>query len=334
MEKISFIIPVYNTPSEQLDRCIKSILRIKNIDSEIIIVNDGSSSLDTNNWLEKVKTLEEVKYIYEENSGAAVARNNALDNVTGKYIAFIDADDEMCIDDIENIQLDENVDITFYEYYIFSKDNRQYQSCPFNEKNEITQNILYYPHVNKYLCGAIWGKIFKREFIIKNNIRFSPDLRKAQDRVFMLYCMEAAKKIEVKHIPIYCYYLNSFSITHKYNMSMTIYYYSLYRAILGFKKTEAFPKSYYKYVEYNIFNELLPLTIFNIENQDNYLTKRKKYKELYDKFRLKKALKKLHLSDFFTINGKIKLILYKLDAIWLLQKVYLHMQVEDIKQAS
>lgn len=90
--KTSVIIPVYNT-KEYLDTCIKSVLRQTQKDIEIILVDDGSTD-GSNNVIELYeKEYPFVKAIYQENKKLGAARNTGVMAASGKYIYFLDSDD-------------------------------------------------------------------------------------------------------------------------------------------------------------------------------------------------------------------------------------------------
>ena len=90
-KKISVIMPVYNTKEESLREAIESILNQTYTDFELIIINDGS----TNNSEDVIKsyTDERIRYIKQDNQGAAGSRNNGIKAAIGEYIAIMDSDD-------------------------------------------------------------------------------------------------------------------------------------------------------------------------------------------------------------------------------------------------
>ena len=94
MNKISIIVPVYNT-SQYIEKCLNSIANQTIKDFEIIIVNDGStddSEKIIKQWNEKNNKINK-KYLKKENGGLSDARNYGVAYATGKYISFIDSDD-------------------------------------------------------------------------------------------------------------------------------------------------------------------------------------------------------------------------------------------------
>jgi len=95
---VSIIIPVYNC-EKFLECCVKSVLSQSWPEKEIIIVNDGS----TDNSLKIAERINfrEIRIINQQKSGAAAARNTGLRYARGKYIQFLDADDLLSEDKIE-----------------------------------------------------------------------------------------------------------------------------------------------------------------------------------------------------------------------------------------
>ena len=101
MTVFSVIIPTYNSHKTIL-RALKSVVNQSFNDLEIIIVDDGSTD-NTKEIIDSFFKDLKVKYtyIYQSNSGPSSARNKAIANSTGKYIAFLDSDDEWHIDKLK-----------------------------------------------------------------------------------------------------------------------------------------------------------------------------------------------------------------------------------------
>lgn len=102
MEKVSVIIPIYNA-EKRIEKCLDSILNQKYDNIEIICVNDGSTD-DTTRILEVYSNNDSrIIVINKENEGVSKARNTGIENATGKYIVFIDADDTIEADMIKRL---------------------------------------------------------------------------------------------------------------------------------------------------------------------------------------------------------------------------------------
>jgi len=90
MPKVSVIIPTYNC-AEYIIEAVESVLNQTFRDFEVIVVDDGSTD-NTKQVLDKFK--DKISYIYQENQGVAVARNNGIVRSTGDYISFLDSDNK------------------------------------------------------------------------------------------------------------------------------------------------------------------------------------------------------------------------------------------------
>ena len=89
LPKVSVIIPTYNA-SKFIAETIKSVLAQTYRDSEVIVVDDGS----TDNTAEIVRSFgNQVRYIYKKNGGPGSARNVGVKNANGEYLTFLDHDD-------------------------------------------------------------------------------------------------------------------------------------------------------------------------------------------------------------------------------------------------
>lgn len=97
---ISIITPVYKAEAF-IDRCIQSILDQSYTDWELILVNDGSPDNSLEICRRYAEVDQRIRVFTQENQGASVARNQALDQVRGEYIAFLDSDDTLDSDTLE-----------------------------------------------------------------------------------------------------------------------------------------------------------------------------------------------------------------------------------------
>ena len=333
----SFIIPVYNNKVESIERCINSII-IQNLDNyEIIIINDGSTDIQLNNYCRKVlKKNRKIKYFEENNSGSAVARNLGIENVCSDYIIFVDADDELEHSFFSRIKSIKLGDVSIFDYcfvdndietiYTLEKPNLDFE----NDINDIFSNICFYPgKMNDFMFGSIWGKVFSAKYIKDNNILFIPRLRKSQDRVFMLYSFGNTDKINYYPLTMYKYKFNHDSITHKMNFRMNDYYNYLYEEIMKFANDYKLDESVTKFLSYNILNELLPLTIFNINYKKKYLAIKKELIDLIKRYNIDESIKKIKYSDIPTKKGKIKFFFYKHKLYYLLYKIFYYIQMKE-----
>lgn len=325
--KFSFIIPIYNTEINLLKRCIKSITIQKLKYYEIIIINDGSTQEELKDYCKNlISENSNVKYFYQKNQGAAVARNKGLEIVTGDYIFFVDADDYLCDNALKEMQyIKENFDVMCCDYFTENSVNSEYYSLNKNidfsgKKEELYSNIMYVPEVLKnFMFGAIWAKCFSAKFLKENSIRFEDKLRKTQDRVFMLEVCNKAKIIKYRPIPIYVYTTNENSITHKCNMKIIDYNIKLNLIVKQFCKENKIDTKCMKFFSYSIFLETLQLTYLHKNYHGNWKETKNKIQKLYDDFDMKNELSIIRFKDFPNFKGKIKLFLVKTGLYWIIK---------------
>tara|TARA_B100001287_G_scaffold72444_1_gene60076 strand:- start:8786 stop:9667 length:882 start_codon:yes stop_codon:yes gene_type:complete len=161
MPLFSIIIPTYNRES-LIRKAIDSVLIQTFEDFEIIIIDDGS----TDNTCEVVKNYKDqrIKYIYQENAERSAARNNGIKNAKGKYICFLDSDDEY----LDNHLFTFNEELKKNNYPIwmlYSKELTTYQIK--NDYNNYEKILKFMIHPQE-VC--IHQKILEEEKFNENKI--------------------------------------------------------------------------------------------------------------------------------------------------------------------
>ena len=203
MIKISIIIPVYNTES-YLNKCLDSVVKQDIEDFEIICVNDGSTdgSMEILKKYERLDTR--IKIISQENQGVSLARNKALGISNGEYVMFVDSDDwleENCLSLIYDAIKKADSDVMEFRNDCYFGNIRK--AGNFTELKEYQTNKDSFGIVpSLYL---IWNKIYKRDFINLNNIKFPENITNAEDGVFNLECLYANPRFSVDYTLGYHY---------------------------------------------------------------------------------------------------------------------------------
>lgn len=199
-EKISVIIPVYNS-AQYLMRAVDSIKEQKYPNLEIILIDDGSTDGSDILCDSLSKHDNQIKTIHSKNEGPAVARNKGLDVANGKYIYFMDSDDYLTSKLFLTVApLLEQYDMIIFNYQKIDENGRSLSySCfedgiyTFNNTKDKLQFIL--EKVLKYRIGwELWNRIYRRDIIEKNCIRFANE-NYAEDLYFFLCYMGCINKI-------------------------------------------------------------------------------------------------------------------------------------------
>lgn len=199
MPKVSILVPIYNV-EKYLTECLESIVKQTLTDIEIICINDGSTDNSLNIIQNFAKQDTRIKIIDKKNSGYGASMNLGISIATGEYIGIVEPDDFIkpkMYADLYSIAQKENADIVKSDFYEFdSKKNQSRKSGKISKSisNQII-NAKTEPKILK-IMPSIWSAIYKRDFLIENNINFLETLGASyQDTSFAFKVMSTAEKI-------------------------------------------------------------------------------------------------------------------------------------------
>lgn len=209
MQKISVIIPVYNT-DKYLAKCLDSVITQTFSDIEIICINDGS----TDNSAEILKKYAEkdsrIKIITQTNKGPSAVRNRGIDEAKGEYISFIDSDDT--IDKnyykvLVDLMKKNNADIAMAGMRKVNKDKISENTTPNCVTNNLREKISYLPN------GSCCDKLFKINLFKDNKITF-PVGRLFEDNIVLLQLMFFSDNVAFTNTVSYYYFANPNGTCH------------------------------------------------------------------------------------------------------------------------
>lgn len=217
-ELISVIVPVYNCEN-YIKKCILSILENIYQNFELIIVDDGS----TDKSLEICKSFQEkdkrIKVFSQKNSGVSIARNKGISMAMGKYIIFIDADDEISryyLKDLFELIQKENAVLAQVGYTSSIDKISKDIDILLNEKEYTTDKAFKELWCNGDVNGYLWNKIFLKDIIINSKIMFCEEAIIWEDSLFIFQYLSSVKgNCYVSSNNDYYYRINSNSVTHK-----------------------------------------------------------------------------------------------------------------------
>ena len=229
---LSIIIPVYQV-EKYVDECLKSVIKaLKGADNiEILLLDDGSKDGSALVCKQFEQEYSFIHYFYSENCGVSKTRNKGLLMAQGKYITFLDADDLLSIDFIDEIIKKVNItnfDLCVFEYEDFSEDNkhrvtgfnRSNRYKLFNENCNPIEGSVFLERMFKssIRVASVWGTVYRKDFLIRNFIRFEEKMSSSEDFDFIIKCMVKAKKVENDNVTSVFYRRERIgSATQKYN---------------------------------------------------------------------------------------------------------------------
>lgn len=251
---VSIIVPIYNV-ERYLGRCLDSIEKQTYFDIEIICVEDCSSD-DSLQILADYQTHPRIKVIYhDKNQGLGAARDTGIKNSSGQYIVFVDSDDYIAPDYIQNYVevFAENVDIVIGGY----------------TRIEGNKSVAYPLVDNKeqpWTYVSACGKMFRASFLQQNNLSFR-GVRYYEDVPFNYRCMLCRPTIAFIDNPGYFYVLNPASITRSGNQKMKyMTYIGSHRQIASELINENLSEFDREMLEYEFFQALTIGMLVNIRH--------------------------------------------------------------------
>lgn len=203
---VSVIIPVYNA-EQYIKECLNSVLNQTMNQLEVICIDDGSTDNSPQILRDFQLADSRVKLFTQKNQGAGPARNRGLKEAEGKYVAFMDADDFWHDDFVlEKIvkTAEENESFVTGAFWGSYKDGK-YTRSPFHgnyfENNSDGKWIAFKDEQSSF---HYWSYLFRRDFLIQNNIFFPPYYR-FQDPPFLVEAFIKVHRYYVIPVDWYCY---------------------------------------------------------------------------------------------------------------------------------
>ena len=201
---VSVVIPVYNV-EKYIDMCLSSIVNSTYENLEIIIVNDCSpdnSEKIIKEYAEKDKRIVYLKN--DKNLRVSETRNKGLDFANGEYIIFIDADDYISSEWIHNLVKtieEKDADVVIGSAKQFNGE----QEKDYKIRDLDKEKWIDFEKIRLNKNGVIWNKIYRRELIEKNKVRFNKNIKIGEDLVFVYKILSETKKIFYSNQGYYFY---------------------------------------------------------------------------------------------------------------------------------
>jgi len=216
-ELISIIVPIYKVEN-YLERCLNSILKQTYINLEIILIDDGSTDSSGSICDNYSKKDKRIVTIHNENQGVSASRNNGLNIANGKYITFIDSDDFVSENYIE--ELYKMITLNNADMAIIGNDE-QYNDgiIKMNKKLKVTINAektIKKILEEKYISSVCWGKMYKKTLL--DDIKFDTNINIGEDFKFIIEVLDKANKISIDTKQnLYHYKMTENSVTKQKN---------------------------------------------------------------------------------------------------------------------
>lgn len=311
---ISIIVPIYNV-EKYLDRSITSILNQSYKHLEIILVDDGSldNSYDKCRYYKEIDTR--IILIQKGNGGLSDARNVGLEKASGDYVMFLDSDDYLelnAVEDLLKIAEESQADIVICGYqadYVDSNEQllltKEYKAINGIFTKDDYKNIP----IDIELIGIIgyaWNKLYSKKLIDNHNFRFTKGLSLVEDIVFNGPLLSMCSTIAFTETP-YIHYMQR----PRETLGSTFYenYFNLREQAISSVKSMLLAMGRNENEISNIVNQIryntLKTTIRLLSKEESYSYERKK---IYLKSLLNENVVQEGLNNYVANSFKDKLI--------------------------
>lgn len=192
---LSIIIPIYNSAKE-IPKALNSILpQLQHISAEILLIDDGSIDDSLQVCQDYAQQYPNIKVIHKQNTGVSDTRNTGICAAQGKYILYLDADDELMVGTISNL-------ITFFELHYWEIDlltypiETHYQGRilqPHFRYETLTDSGIFDLAEHPYIGQTTMNIMVKNQF--SNNILFDTNMTFMEDQKYC--CDVLSKKMKI-----------------------------------------------------------------------------------------------------------------------------------------
>lgn len=311
---ISVIIPVYHVKPMYVKRCIDSVLHqtIQTDEIEVILVLDGMH--------EEYHALKEqygkrVHWIIKEHEGVSAARNRGIEEASGKWILFLDADDWLskdCFQFFEKTLLETSKSIIMFNMvreYAEGGSKEQTATDPDETIKKINKERFmkdaFSPQTG---VGYAWGKFFDRMVLKENHLHFQQQLSMAEDAEFVIRAIPKYETILYTSRQFYHYWFNPDSAVRRYRKNYAQSYIDSMSCIQAYVEQEM--PQYKVECDNFILYHLLLIAINDCFHPEHPGTVIDQINDLKEKVQLpifKNALKNLRLNQF-SLTRKIAIL--------------------------
>ena len=336
MIKVSVIVPVYNV-EDYLIECLTSIINQTLKEIEIICIDDCGTDNSINILKEYAKKDDRIKIIsHKENKGLGPARNTGIKESKGEYISFIDSDDYISKDYLENlyntiIKYDTDIVSTINIKRVVGEAISLY-SININKYLSIFQKIFKKNHfegisnanikdekenTKNYPFVVAWNKLYKRSFLLDNDLFFMDIKKGSEDEDFYQRLLLNSPSISYNHKSIYYYRERNYSLTEKYcsDPNFIINNISLMQNSINYCKEKTPDLLNDLYIR--IYELMISKFHQNIYQEDNYIHIHNFFKQIFIDYRflnLKNRLKRMLYNEYVEIKASdtyYKYLLFK-----------------------
>ena len=323
---LTIAIANYNNAA-YIGRCLDSIINQLSCDIEVLVIDDGSTDCSLEIVNQMASGVGAIKAVSQQNAGVSTVRNQAISKASGKYITFVDSDDELALGGIDamcRVLSEKHPDVLITDYFLCHNGETIHQhslNCPggsygYESINDVLSCCLeglgFCKSGTAKLSGSVWDKAYSVDLLRSTGLIFNPELKHGEDVVFNMCVFKAASSVYYLPCATYNYYINGDSVTHTTNPNLLydieLYVRDVRDEIIGINDARLFND-----LCFNIINQIEQACVLGGCSESGQSLSAS-LKEIAARNMFAEAISKARPRSLARIKENLKLVLYKFHA--------------------
>ena len=295
---ISVIIPAYNS-EKWIERAIQSVLKQKDMSWELILVENGSDDGTYEKCCQYAEADDRIKVV-QSAKGVSRARNAGMQEVSGEWTCFLDADDylyENAFSYFSSLLKNNEMEFIVFGHNSGSmQENADKRMRIVRDKEYCALRCEFLENPTQYM--PVWGKFFRTEIIRSNQLRFDEELELAEDADFTFRYMRCCCCAAVSEAELYHYSRDVTSTVRTYKKGKDLKYIKSMEKMRQYMENESseIQRAFYQYVMMHLLLILVHDT-YASENPGTETERRSEVKRLLNVQIFKDALSQIRVHD-------------------------------------
>lgn|GEM_PF-5006583 len=335
---ISIVVPVYNQ-EQFIEKCIRSLLDLRYDNYEIILIDDGSTDSSPAR-MAKYADHKRVRILHQKNQGVSVARNRGIWEARQDWIMFVDPDDYVDGAILSELAhgISPETDIILSGCRSFYRDKHEEKPLlPVNtvfataeQRRVLIMRLLGYRPAGtegSLDLGRPWSKLYRRAFLLHNDLRFNPVLKRMQDNIFNMHCFYRANGIVTLDSCLYYYRMDhTLAFMQKYDRDSHRYIREIIRErdclVATHFADDAEMCFYNRCATFRLFRLYLATDLCSPHHPDSVRSRRKTWRALLRSSEFSAAVARLRLHDIRNLRDRFFLLCMKAGLFFPLVQFY------------
>lgn len=294
LKSVSIVVPVYNS-AFYLKSLIQSIDSQNYNNLEVVFVDDGSTddSLEIIDYYIKLYKLK-AKIYSISNSGQSFARNYGLKNSSGELVCFVDSDDLLLDNYLD--YMNELIQSGEYDFaaagFVNFKDVSEIRIYQNSNEIETNKGSIFKSFLSKKIKIHHAAIVYKRSFLLENEIQFDTNLRFGEDTIFIWQSISASKQFIYSSKKVYAYLNRVDSVISTSKLNSILSFLERFKEKVDNNLIQ---------LESNFSQLLINNTLLSVLRT---IAKFSDY-EIFDKFYTFYKINRMRISDFYGLKFKV-----------------------------